>query len=129
MKQFTFLELRSLEVYTLGMRICPDITFETANLINKNHFAIKKAISEYQEQKDLIEERKKEVTNDSEKLEEVIRDGEKLDKSIFNVEITELDSDLFKDVKGECNMNLSIGNINLPYREIYFTLLEKGIIK
>lgn len=129
MKQFTIFELKTLEVYTLGMRVSPDITFDTANLVNKNYFSIKKAIASYNEKIELVQEREKEVGEDSKKIFEIAKNKEDLSKERFLTNIQMLDSKLFKDINGDCTLNLTTGSITLPYREIYFYLLEKEIIK
>lgn len=128
MKQFTFLELKTLELYTLGMRVCPDISFETANLINKNYLSVQRSLLNYGEKDELIKAREK-ANLESEIQNELVEEKEALNKEKFDTEIYQLESDSFKNIKGDCNLSISTKNLSIPYIEMYFYLLSNEIIK
>lgn len=127
-KGYTILKLNDLEFLTRILRACPQITFETANLINKTNANIVSAIAKYQEKGNLLSERYKEIQKTEGDTKDAIEALKTLNSEEFKVEVYQLKSELFKDISGEKEYPTQEGAKTFSYREAYFGLLGMEII-
>lgn len=120
MKSYSIIRLHELKFQTEVLRACPQITMDTANLINMNHLNFKKAIAQYGEEADLLNER-----TDSETY---LEDVKTLNSKKFDVDVQLLHTHQFKTIEGDKEVALQDGTSRkFSYREAYFSLLGEVI--
>jgi len=123
-KSFNIIELQTISHYATILRTCAGIQpFALANNINNCKIAADNAIKKYQEESELIEERKTGALEQSEK------DMADLFKKQFEIEIPELKENKFSslNIDGEKELPQQNGQVlKFSYRDAYFNLL--GII-
>ena len=131
MKSYSILKLQELSISTEILRACPQITFETANLINKNNLLIVKAIKDYGEEAKLLQERGGALeVNDKEANDLYRKDIQTLNTKKFDVEVVELQSNLFTNIEGDKEVPQQNGTMHkYSYREAFFSLLGEIIVE
>lgn len=126
MKSYRISELQEFELQCLVLRACPQISMATANLINKNYFKFKEKVKEYQEEVELLVERR-DATETLEGKEEINNLFRELNKKRYEVDITFISDTEFGELNGERELNINNSIQRLPYREAYFILLNEII--
>lgn len=125
MKSYNIKTLNSIKFCTEVLRACPQISFETANMINKNNLIVGAAISEYTKEAQLLQER---IDSNKElKVEEVQELIRNLNTKEYSVELSELGSELFKEITGEKEWDTEGGKRRFSYREAFFEILGSVI--
>jgi len=120
-KSFNIIELQTISHCATILRTCAGIQpFTLANNINSCKIAADNAIKKYQEEYDLINERKADAAEQSEK------DMTDLFDKQFEIEIPELKESEFAnlDIDGEKELPQQNGQVlKFSYRDAYFNVL------
>lgn len=137
-KQFSIVELKSLEFGITVLRSCSSIPFPLVIEINKNLKPIQDAVKEYQESLDLFQERKLKIQEETKEGKEREKANKQLDqdyldflKKKYPVELTEIPSSKFAEINvdGVKEVRQQTGEIEkFLYRDAYFTLLDTIIV-
>lgn len=129
MKSYSVLQLQELKFAAEILRACPQISFQTANLLNKDTLLLEAGIKEYQQEATLLRERGEAM--DKENGEEAAKYSSEivaLNNKKFDINIAYIPYTEFVNIQGDKEVTYGDGTMRkFSYREAYFSLLGEII--